>query len=435
MAKKKVKQIEYGQEALNRLSQERKDNPNAELLLLLPEDDDESIDFYSRSSDAKKKKKQKISKEDDPEGRERTKRISIVVFLLVGIISLICSWYFLGNGDDLVFGFVCVLVSIWGFGIAFLLLFNKRMFEEREEEVDLFGDLTDNEKRSAILTVIAIGLAIGLFILYYVVGLDRLWTAWGIWIILATRLLAHVVDKLSDSKKYPKEYTEFKRFDFVSQSIILIILLLFVIHILMGNDLLVYLKEQDETINTMNAQFTFAMILIAMSGIIGMQEIIQDFNRTKFMRYVVMIILPLLTISIYPISEAQLKEGMVSGAIANYNWFNSVYLAILRSPHTQFTLVLIMISALTIIIGKARGQSGGGLMVIGALGIAGIPMLITIMAFVGQVPAPDVFYDLFGEGFGELIFSISYVSIISLVLALVGVFYEIVPSAVSGTLD
>jgi hypothetical protein len=206
----------------------------------------------------------------------------------------------------------------------------------------------------------------------------------------------------------------------------------------MGNDIFAGLIMPY--INSINLQFNICMILIAISGITGILQVRRkaedlQYDKNLLIRYFIMIILPLLTMMMYPISGSIIANSVKGASLGDFNYFNSIYLAIVGSRYTQASLAIILISSLSILIGKARGQSGSGTMVIGALGLAGVPMIITLMAFIGQIPAPFQFYDLFGEGFAELIFAISYTSVISLALALVGEFYEVVPSAVTGSLD
>lgn len=259
--------------------------------------------------------------------------------------------------------------------------------------------------------------------------------------ILELTIGTTIYDRLTDAKKNPTKYTNFHPKYHLAQGIIVMFLFFFAIPTLCGIDLFSYLNLELGSYSSLNITYNLIMTLVAMSGIMGILQMkntfteVGDYDKTSLIRFLAMILLPITALMIFPISSQTIEQGVILGAIGGFDYFNGILLSITQSPYTLFSMVVIVLGSLTIIVGKAQGKSGSGLMSVGALGMAGVPMIITVMAFIGQVPAPPEFYSLFGEGFAELIYAISYTTVISLALALVGVFYEVVPSIASGSID
>ena len=381
-------------------------------------------------------------------------RILAMVFGLVALISAGISVYFMITSQYF-YVILSIIIALWSFFFGIYFYTNERRIELRKRkpttekeakaqkkiEYSMLKNIDPDDQRMMLILGIGFGLIALLMILNYTLILDNVLITYSGIAIGELMVFAMITDRLMQVKKKPEKYkTTFVKSFYIGQCILFGFLILFAFPLLNGQNL--FDAMHLPYINAINLEFNLCMVIIAMSGIIGilqMRRTIQDdgdYDKTALIRYLIMLLLPILTMMLYPIGGSIIAEGAIQGGqLADFNYFNGIYIAIVASRYTQFSMVIIVLSALSIIIGKARGQSGTATMVIGALGMAGVPMIITIMAFIGQVPAPQAFYDLFGEGFAELIFAISYTSVISLALALVGVFYEIVPSAVSGNLD
>jgi hypothetical protein len=345
------------------------------------------------------------------------------------------------------------------------------------ERFQWFKDLTDDEQRSFFLSLVVGVLVILLLIFGFFFDYPRDLIGWGMIIIIEVRIVVFMVVRLRDYKAIPTKYqsqfnekvfkkletTEQKEFMrsflrersfnprfYVLQCALFMVAIVFVIHLILGNDIIDPLGLPY--VNSINSQLAIVAILVSFSGIASLWQVRMenrtklsllpeyidkndlDWDKTGLIRYAFQLIMPTLMMIFLPISKsANIEAGIIQGAVSGYNYFQGIYLVIINDPTTQAVMGIVIISALTILVGKARGRSGTGTMVIGALGIAGVPMIVTIMAFMGQVPAPEDFYTLFGSGFGNLIYSISFTSIIALALSLIGVFYEIVPAAVTGS--
>jgi hypothetical protein len=305
-----------------------------------------------------------------------------------------------------------------------------------------------------ILTLVAFIL----IVLFFTLGVfvfdesASIYVAWAITLVSWIRLIHFGWDRVRSSRteEFQKRFPNFNSANFIAQVVIFTLLIPVVIHLLMGTNF--GLEFEDERLNITNSLFSIAMILIAISGSLGIFELRRvelddkgrtisvdyDFDKTSMFRLVGMILASIIGLIIFPTFKSTIVGnfvGSIGGQITGGEWFNRIYFEILTSPYTQFTLVMILISSLSILIGKARGIQGSAQMVIGALGVAGVPMMIVIFIFAGAVPAPEAFSELFAVGFAELVFAISFTALIGLILSLVGVFYELVPSAVTGALD
>lgn len=421
---------------------------------------------------------------------------TILILTVLGLIGLFLALFFNTRTEpnSKIYMLIGVIIAIWGFFLASALVIKDHQSKTKEnlppstrrgKEFSLMEGMETDDKMMVGLVSIGLILVFILGILNYVLGTkieggyvgyfaDRTIT-FAIVGICEFVVVAMVLYRLDHLKRNPSKYhyltlEEFEELEelkkteeiteresildnkkfvksfFISQHILLMALIFFGIPTIMGINIFDNLNLPY--LDSMQIQYSLALLSITASGIIGIFQMRKsqnandgDLDKTAMIRYLIMIMLPLIASMTYPTSnlimEAKVLEGGIfaSAQLGDFNYFNGVYVAIVSSRYTQFSMVIIVISALSIIIGKARGQSGTATMVIGALGMAGVPMIITVMAFIGQVPAPIEFTSLFGEGFANLIFAISYTSVISLALALVGLFYEIVPSATSGNLD
>jgi len=341
---------------------------------------------------------------------------------------------------------------IWG---VLFTLWSGIKIRKRQELGTFYKGLTTKQKQSFILWLFALGFIVFLFILGYGQTPIDLKIPWFIVAILDVRIFIYIFEVLSDVKaelktmhaselKARKQSGEiFNKANFITQAIILMIFLPIMIHLLMGSDMFGQIVSLFggtlDPMRSWTAMFNTCMILISVSGVIAVTQLqrspdySEDFDKTSLIGYIMMIALPILILIILP---AQAENAMVAGSLipgvvgkGGVDYFGTVYVAILDSGPVQVTLVLILISSLSLLIGKARGQQGGGNLVVGALGVAGVPMIVALMCFVGRIPPPPVFLTIFDEGFAQLIFAISYTSIISLALALVGVFWEFIPTS------
>lgn len=385
--------------------------------------------------------KEKIKKERSSE----TKGVKLMLFIfsIIGIIG-ICASIVLST-IDMVYFLISTVLTIISIAIVLILYLRHSYVKDIKEYPtvkDLFENMNPEDKRLLALILAGFGISGILLIVSYwlnTLNMELSLAIIGINILMIGVIL---VDRITLYRKQPSRFPKFNPNFFIIQCIIYGVLIIFLIPLICGLNILSYFGIELTSYDSINIQFNLCMVLVAISGIVGIFEIRTelhaetDLNRTGLIRYLIMILLPVISLILYPISTSQIQDAIVfSGQLGDFDYFNGIYIAIVSDRYTLFSMVFIVISALVIIVGKARGQSGSATMVIGSLGMAGIPMIITIMAFIGQVPAPPQYYELFGEGFAELIFAISYTSVISLALALVGVFYEIVPSAVSGNLD
>lgn len=429
MAKKKnSNSVDYDKATLEAMADATKGKPAGSFHIYIPENGSLVIDqSASKKTDANKSKKGSSKPKETKQKQyplTRSGKATVWVMIICGIAMFIMGVLFLSiielTRNTIVNAGTSLIVGLW-FVIGGIITYNRLKKKVKQEE-SIWKKLSRSEKMSWILTIVTIILVVVIISVYYWRDLDPIWVGWTLVIILETRAVGYIIETL----KSEQLETRSAKLYYVSQVIIFMVALIFIIHMLLGNNITPTMFEGDDTAS-MQWQFNFVMILVSASGVIGIMETIEDPNKSRTIR-ILMALLPIGSILLLNPSNANVVGGLISGQISSYNWFEGVYLSILRSPYAQFSLVLIVISALVIIIGKARGVRGTAQVTIGALGIAGVPMLITIFAFVGQVPAPDIFIELFGDGFANLIFAISYASIISLALALVGIFYEVVPS-------
>lgn len=419
---------------------------------------------------APKVKSERIKRKDQSEEEKSAPTFKynwlIILFIVLTFGGIMAALYF--STTELVVAYIIsILAAIVTFAFAVLFFALRRRTELKTKLVQAgkvkeaekvsplrWKNISQEDLQSGFLTILAAGLITTMIILAYIYALDTIIIAWACIAIAEARIAIAMIMKLTKVANKRAEYKGFSAAFYVTQYSIFAVLILITVHLFLGNDLFAPLALPH--LNSWNLQFNIAMILVALSGIVGiMQTRLKvkdmsdpegtyrykaegnhlDFDLTGVIRYIVMLILPFITMSIYPISGAIMSASIAPAQVAGYNYFNGIYLSIVLSRYTQFSMVIIVLSSLSIIIGKARGQAGTATMVIGALGMAGVPMIICIMAFIGQVPAPEEFYELFGAGFGNLIFAISYTSVIALALSLVGVFYEMVPSISAGTFD
>ncbi len=368
-----------------------------------------------------------------------------LIFAVLGVIGVFISIYLSTLANKLYFT-LGVIITIASLFMAFVYYFKSSYTEKNAKNPDIslnpFKGMNADDKRMIGLIVIGLSLASILSIISLALNNASIEMVFSIVGIIELLIIVIVYDRIQMYNKNPTNYPNFNKTYIISHSIILGILVFIAIPIINGVDLIELLTIQLANYNSINLQYNICMMLVSISGIIGILQIRRklleesDYDRTIFVRYLIMIIAPIIGLVLFPISANAITESQIYyGALGDFDYFNGIYVALVSSRYSLFSMVMIIMSSLMIIIGKARGQQGSAYMVIGALGMAGVPMIITIMAFIGQVPAPPEFYTLFGEGFAELIFAISYTSVIGLALALVGVFYEIVPSAVMGDLD
>jgi hypothetical protein len=449
----------YNKEEIQQLADARQ-NSNAPTLALIKHDGISKIKTDGDKKPQKQTKKTVEKKKSSPKeafsNPLKHAFFDIVAILaILGLIGMILFWRY----NMLEWLIVSIVVLIWG---TILTLWSGITISKGKELWTGLGDLTKRQKQSIGLWLFAIVFVVILFIIGF--GQQPLDPAipWFITLIMDVRIIIYMIEVLTEQKAAAKEmgptlYEKRRREvgdvfnprNFIAQSIIVIILFTIVLHLLMGNDMYGQIVAIGGTkldpMKTWTAMFNTCMILVAISGVIAMTQLQRapyfstDYDKTGIIGYLVMIVVPILILIILPMKaeSAMVGASMISGVVGRggTDYFGTVYVAILDNGATQFSLVIILISSLSILIGKARGQAGTGNMVIGALGVAGVPMIVALMAFIGKVPPPPVFLELFDEGFAQLIFAISYTSVISLALALVGVFYEFVPSAASGNLD
>jgi hypothetical protein len=379
---------------------------------------------------------------------KNAKTWQLIMLVLTAIGTGLTIWFSTIEGG-FVYTFIAFILTLWCLFLAIFFLMRPRILRQTEAKKGFWGSLTKETQRALLLTIITIALAITLVVIAYKFEISDWILTVSIIAILEARLIVSVFEKLHELKEKPDE--KFSKANFIAQNIIMIALVGFALPMLTGLNF--FASFESETFVAVNMQFNICMILVALSGIIGImqlnrvKEVVKgnttvrigvedlDYDHTSLPRYIVMIIVPMLTMLVYPITGSIIENQMFSGALGDYDYFNAVYVSIVGSKYTQFSTVLIVLSGFIIIIGKAQGKRGSSTMVIGALGLAGVPMLITIMAFIGQIPAPPQFYELFGEGFAELVYAISYTSVIAIILSLVGIFYEIVPSSSDYVLD
>lgn len=412
---------------------------------------------------------------------KRNELIGIIGLIMISIGSFSISFRFsLSESPYLVIGLV--LLGIWSAFFSFIYgieyLHKKRGGVEKHTSLkSVFGGMQEDDKYMLVIVIVAVSLVGVLFainIVLYNNSLDRMTITISTIAIAILTIIAMIFYRMNDLKENPDKYVyltedekkelkkleqtstfnerrlvlsdkKFGRTYFILQHLIAIGFLIFAIPTFMG------VKIIEGTLGGVDAQFVIPMLLIPISAVLGISQARKqaramdaDLDKTNLVVLIIMVIFALMSLAVVPtaniITNGALTDAVLgSGQLAQEQYFEGVYYALVNSKYTLFSLVIIIIGSLVIIIGKAQGNRGSATMVIGALAMAGVPMIITIMAFAGQITPPDVFLNIFGEpsqggaGFASLVFAISYTSIVALAMSLAGVFYELAPSLSSGS--
>ena len=360
-----------------------------------------------------------------------------IAFLLLLIGGIVSSIVF-GIKDELnSIGFIAsVCVCVWA--LASITWYST---DDRDDITLNFKNLS-SEAKSAIAIY---GVAFISIIVLFAIGFKQTPASQSIvWSIIAIGVITiglYMSDTIKNNKTDPK----FVKTIFIGQSVIWIINWVLVVNLLLLNDLYSQINPNISLIENWSQMFKSIMILVAISGVIGVAEekrsynIDLDWNKTAVYVYLNLIVLATLALVFIPSELENQIEGLVDNVVygggTSSDFFGQVYTEILAQKEVQFTLVIIAINSMMILVGKALGGRGYT-MVVGVLGVVGVPMLIMIMAFAGYVDAPPTFYEIFNaSSWANLVYAITYTSVVGLILSLVGVFWALVPEVQSGGFD